>query len=249
MLGEELGPGCRGAPLPAGHDQSILSLRLGADAGMTLEPRKLPIFPLNTVLFPDASLPLQIFEERYKLMMAHCLEGDSKFGIVLIRQGEEVGGPAEPYLVGTTAQIVQVNRVRGGRMFISVTGRQRFRISEITQRRPYMAALVQPLEEEADPSLPPSEMDAVRDAFTAYYRLLVGIRGGWARSARMPSEPGRLSYFIAGMLQITPREKQELLEQPSPSRRLEAELDLLRNETEELRPRVSAELRKGVSRQ
>ncbi len=216
---------------------------------MTLEARHLPIFPLNTVLFPGASLPLQIFEERYKLMMTHCLEGDSKFGVVLIRQGAEVGGPAEPHLTGTMAQIVQVNRVRGGRMFISVTGQQRFRITEITQRRPYMAALVQPLEDEADAPLPPSEMEAVRDAVTAYYRLLIGIRGGWAQSARMPSEPGGLSYFIAGTLQIRPQEKQELLEQPSASRRLEAELDLLRSETEQLRPRVAAELRKGFSRQ
>ena len=216
---------------------------------MTLEPRNLPIFPLNTVLFPGASLPLQIFEERYKLMMAHCLEGDSRFGVVLIREGAEVGGPAEPHLVGTMAQIVQVNRVRGGRMFISVTGRERFRIAEITQRRPYMAALVQPLEEEPDPPLPPSEVEAIRDAVTAYYRLLVGIRGGWARSARMPSDPLGLSYFIAGMLQIRAREKQELLEQPSSSRRLEAELDILRSETEQLRPRVAAELRKGVGRQ
>ena len=216
---------------------------------MTLEARHLPIFPLNTVLFPGASLPLQIFEERYKLMMTHCLEGDSKFGVVLIRQGAEVGGPAEPHLTGTMAQIVQVNRVRGGRMFISVTGQQRFRITEITQRRPYMAALVQPLEDEADAPLPPSEMEAVRDAVTAYYRLLIGIRGGWAQSARMPSEPGGLSYFIAGMLQIRPQEKQELLEQPSASRRLEAEMDLLRSETEQLRPRVAAELRKGFSRQ
>ena len=216
---------------------------------MPAEARQLPIFPLNTVLFPGASLPLQIFEERYKTMMEHCLDGDSKFGVVLIKSGSEVGEPAVPYSTGTLAEIVQVNRIRGDRMFISVTGQQRFRMIEITQRRPYMAAQVELLEDEEDAPVPPCEMEAVRDAATGYYRLLLGLRGGWVRLPRMPSEPGQLSYFIAGLLQVAPNEKQELLEEPSPSTRLEAELDLLRRETEGLRPRVAAELRKTFTRQ
>jgi len=216
---------------------------------MALETRQIPIFPLNTVLFPGASLPLQVFEERYKLMMARCLDGDSKFGVVLINSGSEVGEPAVPYSTGTLAQIVQVNRLREDRMFISVTGRQRFRITEITQRRPYMAAQVELFEDEADALVHPSEMEAVRDAVTGYYRLLLGLRGGWVRRARMPFEPDALSYFIAGLLQIAPHEKQELLEESSASTRLEAELDLLRREAEGLGPRVAAELRKTFRRQ
>ncbi|MCH8205716.1 MAG: LON peptidase substrate-binding domain-containing protein [Chloroflexi bacterium] len=216
---------------------------------MPSEARQLPIFPLNTVLFPGASLPLQIFEERYKLMMEHCLEGDSKFGVVLIQSGSEVGEPAVPHQTGTLAEIVQVNRVRGDRMFISVTGQQRFRIREITQRRPYIAAEVELFEDEADPPVPPSEMEAVRDAVTVYHRLLLGLRGGWVRETRMPSDPVALGYFIAGLLQIGSKEKQELLEEPSASRRLEAELDLLRREAEGLGQRVAAELRKSFSRQ
>ena len=68
---------------------------------MSSEDRSLPLFPLNMVLFPNATLPLQIFEERYKLMMKHCLEGDSKLGVVLIKAGAEVGGPATPHSTGT----------------------------------------------------------------------------------------------------------------------------------------------------
>jgi Lon protease-like protein len=216
---------------------------------MPSDGRQLPIFPLNTVLFPGASLPLQVFEERYKLMMEHCLDGDSKFGVVLIMSGSEVGEPAGPHQTGTLAQIVQVNRVRGDRMFISVTGRQRFAIKDITQRRPYIVAEVELFEEEADAPVPPSEMEAVRVALTLYYRRLLGLRGGWVRRVRMPSDPLALSYFIAGLLQVGSKEKQELLEEPSASKRLEAELELLRRESERLGQRVAAELRKGFSRQ
>jgi Lon protease-like protein len=216
---------------------------------MPSQGRQLPIFPLNTVLFPGTSLPLQIFEERYKLMMEHCLESDSKFGVVLIKSGPEVGGPAVPHSTGTLAHIVQVSRVRSGRMFISATGEQRFRIKDITEDRPYMAAEIELLDEDAEALVPPSEMEAVREAVTRYYRLVLGLRGGWARTARMPSDPVALSYFIAGLLQIGLQEKQGLLEEGSASKRLEAELELLRREAEGLERRVAAELRKGFSRQ
>ena len=134
-------------------------------------------------------------------------------------------------------------------MFISVTGQQRFRIKDITEDRPYMAAEIELLDEDAEALVPPSEMEAVREAVTRYYRLVLGLRGGWVRTARMPSDPVALSYFIAGLLQIGLQEKQGLLEEGSASKRLEAELELLRREAEGLERRVAAELRKGFSRQ
>ncbi len=72
--------------------------------------RILPLFPLSAVLFPDAAIPLRIFEDRYKLMLQRCLESDSEFGVVLIKSGFEVGGPAETYSVGTVARIFDVER-------------------------------------------------------------------------------------------------------------------------------------------
>ena len=216
---------------------------------MSSQERVLPIFPLNTVLFPSASLPLQIFEERYKLMMQHCLDGDSKMGVVLIKSGAEVGEPAVPHSTGTVAHIVQVNRIEGGRMFVSVMGQQRFQIRNITQYRPYLAADVELLEEDTEAWMPPSELEAVRRAVTHYLSLILGMRGGWIRETRVPSDPLALSYFIAGMLQVELPEKQALLEQGSASRRLEAELDLLRREAETLTPRVNRELRSRFSRQ
>ena len=147
---------------------------------MSTQERWLPLFPLNTVLFPGGALPIQIFEERYKLLVQHCLDEDSKFGVILIKSGSEVGEPAVPQSTGTVAHIVQVNRVRGDRMFISVTGQQRFRIKEITQQRPYLAAQVELLEDEPEVDVPSTEMQAVREAVNQHIRLVLGSRGGWA---------------------------------------------------------------------
>lgn len=216
---------------------------------MPPEERWLPLFPLNTVLFPEALLPLQVFEERYKQMMQDCLEADSKFGVVLIKSGPEVGGPAIPHSTGTLAHIVQVDRVEGGRMFVSVAGQRRFQIREITQYQPYVAAQVELLEEEAEGWVPRTEMEAIRQAAAEHIRLTLGMRGGWVRHPQLPSESAALSYFIAGLLGIGTKEKQALLEEPSSSRRLETELDLLRREAEPLRKRVAAELRGRFSRQ
>ncbi len=93
---------------------------------------RLPLFPLSTVLFPRMVLPLHIFEERYKTMLRYCDEQDEPFGIVLIREGEEVGAPAEPYSIGTEAHILRVSDLEDERKLIVVQGRDRFRIREIS---------------------------------------------------------------------------------------------------------------------
>ena len=216
---------------------------------MSPETRWLPLFPLNTVLFPNAHMPLQVFEERYKTMMQHCLDGDSRFGVVLIRSGSEVGEPAEPQTVGTVAKIIQVNRVSDDRMFISVEGERRFQIKEITQRTPYMAADVELLEDDTEELVPPTEMEAIRLAIANHVKLAMGLNGGWVRDARSPSDPTELSYFIAGTLQVGLQEKQSILEEDSVARRLELELDLLRRESEGMKRRVARELRQRFGRQ
>ena len=75
---------------------------------MEAPDRELPLFPLNVVLFPTMILPLRIFEERYKEMIHACLESDSRFGVALIREGQEVGAPAVPHNMGTVAHIRRV---------------------------------------------------------------------------------------------------------------------------------------------
>ena len=96
---------------------------------MTESERALPLFPLEqVVLFPGMSLPLRIFEERYKVMIGACQVTDQLFGVLLIRTGSEVGEPAVPERVGCTARMLRVDRLPDGRMNILTIGEQRFRL-------------------------------------------------------------------------------------------------------------------------
>ena len=87
----------------------------------------IPLFPLNIVLFPDGALPLRIFETRYLDMVGGCMREGRGFGVVLIREGNEVG-PAETYDVGTMAKITDFDQLPGGLLGLSCVGEQRFRI-------------------------------------------------------------------------------------------------------------------------
>jgi uncharacterized protein len=86
------------------------------------------LFPLNIVLFPDGPLPLRIFETRYVDMVRRCMRGDLKFGVVLIREGREVG-PAQTYDVGTLARITDFDSLPDGLLGLSCVGERRFRIA------------------------------------------------------------------------------------------------------------------------
>jgi hypothetical protein len=194
-------------------------------------------------------MPLQVFEDRYKLLLRHCLDRDSMFGVVLIKSGSEVGEPAIPYTTGTVAHIVQVNKAGGDRFFVSVTGLQRFHIRNITQYRPFLGAQVELLEEESDQPVPQEKMDAVSEAATRYVLLTMGVSGGWVRQVRLPSDPAGLTNHIAGMLQVSVQDKQALLEEPSTTTRLETELEMLDREVAVLKRRVSRELRGKYGRQ
>ena len=93
-------------------------------------PRRatLPIFPLNTVLFPGGVLPLRIFEQRYMAMAKTCLKDGSAFGVCLIREGAEVGKPAIPEAVGCTARIIDWDMQQLGLLLVRTLGEQRFTI-------------------------------------------------------------------------------------------------------------------------
>jgi Lon protease-like protein len=91
------------------------------------------LFPLNIVLFPDGPLPLRIFETRYVDMVRRCMRTSQAFGVVLIREGTEVG-PAETFDVGTLAMIVDFHQLSDGLLGLSCIGRQRFRIRSRTRQ-------------------------------------------------------------------------------------------------------------------
>ena len=216
---------------------------------MASNTRRLPLFPLNTVLFPGASLPLQIFEERYKLMLRECMESDNKFGVSLIREGAEVGGPAVPHDIGTVAHLVQVSRIEGDRFFVAAVGQRRFRVSEITQWTPFVAAEVELLDEGADETVPDTLIEETAEAFFEYARVSMGMSGGWVRQPRIPKSPLALSYHIACNLRLDLAGKQSLLEQASVASRLQAELDILSRESAELRRQMVRQMVGRFSRQ
>lgn len=201
---------------------------------------ELPIFPLNSVLFPGGRLPLHIFEERYKQMINTCIDEKRPFGVCLIREGSEVGRTAaKPFDVGTTAHISEVQRLEEGRLNIACTGGERFRIKHVTQETPYLAAEVE--------LLPPQTQDDERTRdlaqtaaalFSEYVRLNLAMTNQWARSIEMPTDAGSLADYIGGRIAIDPWAKQRLLELLSPVLRLEAEIQLLSEAIHQLQGHV-----------
>jgi Lon protease-like protein len=190
--------------------------------------------------FPGGRLPLHIFEERYKLMVKRCVERDEPFGVCLIRQGNEVGEAAvEPFRVGTTAHIRQLQELDEGRLNIVCRGGHRFTIREITCPTPYIIAAVDAIaSEECAGQAAGALAQRARTLLADYVRLNLAMTNQWARSIEMPSEPSALSDYVGGVLAIDLGAKQLLLEQTSPGLRLHAEVDILHAAIAQLTSRV-----------
>lgn len=201
--------------------------------------RDLPLFPLHVVLFPHMALPLHVFEERYKQMMQACLAGDRTFGVVLIKSGREVGGPAVPYPVGTTAHVQALERLPEGRMNLLGTGGERFRVLRTLQEEPYLVARVELWPDESS-DISEDLVARVSERYRAYVDALRHL--GYDATPRYASEASLFSYEVAAMLRVHPTARQELLELPSVAARLERELKLLGAELNLLRLLSSAPL-------
>lgn len=199
------------------------------------EPVSLPLFPLGTVLFPNQLLPLHVFEERYKLMIAECIRDKAPFGVVLIKQGREVGEPAVPFQVGTTARIVEMQPLGQGRMGLHTVGEQPFRILSITRVLPYMRASVDLLQYESGSS---GSLDAisasVREHFSTHLDILAALAEKERPALDLRVDPERLSYLVASTMAIEMPEKQRLLEVQRAEERLRAEAAILARENRAL---------------
>lgn len=189
----------------------------------------LRLFLLNTVLFPRMELPLHVFEERYKQLVAECLAEDEPFGVVLIRDGDEVGDPlAEAHRVGCTARIENAARVEGGRLLIATRGEQRFRILEAHDDQPYRSATVEyPVDELSE--VPDSLIERAAEGYRQIAKLRAMTEGVFERSVAIPPTPGaladRIASAAAGMVDTA--ELQEVLEAFDVRARLEAAANLL----------------------
>ena len=194
---------------------------------------ELPLFPLHTVLFPGRPLPLHIFEQRYRDLLRDALAGDRRFGVVAIRSGQEAGGDAALFDVGTIAEIQHVETLPDGRANIVTRGLQRFRIDALLPGNPYLLAEAQPLDD-----VPPPDDEAGSRARILRRLLLTYLAALGAPQQmldRIPTAPEALQWLAASTLQIELPELQELLEMNDCTRRLERTLQVMRRETNFLR--------------
>ena len=196
----------------------------------------LPLFPLNVVLFPGITLPLHIFEPRYREMIENCLKRKSPFGVLLIDKGDQVGAPAIPHRVGTTAQIRRVKRYADGAMDIQVVGIQRFRVEELDYSRSYLRAGVQQMPVLNGATRSAAELAArVRPKLCEYIDLLAHAHSTDHELGYIPHEPKALAFLIAASMQVSNETKQTLLELPGVPEMLAQELRLLSHEMQLIR--------------
>lgn len=195
--------------------------------------QEIPLFPLQTVLFPGAPLRLHIFEERYKRMVNDCINGKQPFGVVLIRTGLEALGPlAEPYSVGTLARILQVQRLSDGRMNIAVVGLDRFRILSLEpDLQPYLVGYAEtyPLLR-TDLGVLTKQALVLRRWLDRYLQVLAEGGAGQFDSSQFPQDPCEFAFMCASLLQLPDFEKQALLSIESAEDLLNEVLQVYRRE-------------------
>ncbi|MFF4791034.1 LON peptidase substrate-binding domain-containing protein [Streptomyces sp. NPDC001276] len=220
---------------------------------------RLPLFPLNTVLFPGLVLPLNVFEERYRAMMRALLKTPEdeprRFAVVAIRDGHEVAvsapgmpdpttlperGPAAGFgpdpakafhSVACVADAATIRERADGSFEVLATGTTRVRLLSVDASGPYLVAELQELTEE-----PGDEAGALAEgvlrSFRQYQKRLAGARErSLSTAAELPDEPSVVSYLVAAAMMLDIPTKQRLLQAPDVSSRLRDELKLLRGET------------------
>jgi Lon protease-like protein len=183
---------------------------------------QLPVFPLNTVVFPGVSLPLHVFEDRYRALVHHLLTISDKslrlFGIVAIREGYEVGQLQQSMVqslhrVGCVVQMTAVAPDEGGRFDIEVVGRQRLRLHGVDTSGSYLVGDVELLSERtAKGSDAIQEAARAMETFEEYRRRLSLMRGDDVLDGDLPQDPEYLSYSLAATCLLTLQERQSLLE-------------------------------------
>lgn len=187
----------------------------------------LPMFPLGTVLFPHALLPLHVFESRYRTLVRDCLRQGQEFGVVLIERGTEVGGGDTRFAVGTVAHIRESAPLADGRWVILCVGTRRMEVRSWLPDDPYPLALV---EERPHVELPFGGHGALETAEAAVRRALA--LAGELDEAPAPStielhpEPSVAAWQLAAIAPLGPVDHQRILEEDDPVARLQLVAEL-----------------------
>lgn len=174
--------------------------------------RRVPLFPLYAVLFPGATLPLHVFEPRYLEMIQRVLQTREEFGVVLIAEGKEVGGPAVPHDVGTLARIVRMERLQDDTIKLRVMGTRRFRIQNLFREQPYMEADIELIREQDDASVRAYALQVkVEDLWQEYVRAVRDVVGIEVGRGEKPHTALEWAFYVGAGLMCSLRDKQRLL--------------------------------------
>jgi uncharacterized protein len=195
-------------------------------------PPTIPIFPLpNVVLFPNVFLPLHIFEQRYRDMVADALSGDRIIGMVLLQPGYESNYEGRPpvYKVGCAGVITHAEPLSDGRYNIVLRGLEKFRVNGEDRTKPYRLAHIDPLPEQTDEA----EREAIRKQRQKLETLLAAaIERAGSDPKFPPAVPDEdLVNALAQYLQLEPLERQALLERNGCLDRCRGLIELLEMKT------------------
>ena len=192
------------------------------------------MFPLGTVLFPGLSVPLHVFEDRYRALVHHLLRVpdpvDRVFGSVAIREGYEVGdhGNQSLYRVGCRIRMTEVEAHPDGTFDLVGVGLDRIALDRLDTRGPYPVGHVT-ARPDATPPVPAEVVERARVMFTAYRSVLAQVRGDLLPT-ELPQDPTYLSWTLAALAPLPMPDRQELLEAEDATARLLLVTDLLRGE-------------------
>ncbi len=196
----------------------------------------MPMFPLNTVVFPGMTLPMHVFEDRYRMLINHLLTiedpAERVFGTVAIREGYEVGdhGAQSVYRIGCVLQLTEVERLTDGTFEIVAVGRDRLLLDHMERGTDFPEGMVNVVTE-PEVDVPEAVLDRARATFTAYRVAMVALQGD-PFSGTLPRDPDYLSWTLSALCPLPMAERQSLLEASDAAERLELVTRLL---TAELR--------------
>jgi Lon protease-like protein len=193
--------------------------------------RELPLFPLPLVLFPGVPLPLHVFEERYRRLLADVRVSNNLFGLSYFDPGAPGSFEHPPAgHVGCATEVVEVQPLPDGRSNILTVGVARYRVTDYVESdEPYLVARVEFFEdEEGDAAVLGKRAGEVAEMFTRIARAMRAINDERGSLPELPLEdPERLSFLVAAVVEMEADAKQQLLELRSTAERLRRVYTLL----------------------
>lgn len=199
---------------------------------------RLPMFPLNSVVFPNTAVPLRVFETRYQRLLDRVMRADGQFGIVLIERGHEVGGDDVRFDVGSRVKVVAMAPITSTDQAIVVVGMNRIRVQEWLPDDPHPEAHVVELPEHACDST-----QELEEALTSLRKVLalaseIGANVA-ALNLDLADDPVAASFQLSSLCPLASIDQQKLLEAPDSRSRLVAAKHMLDEQAELLRYRLS----------